>query len=236
MCALLHNIFLLFVTLLVTVNSIEPPQPKRKKAYSQDEKVSDRSEAANNVKDRFFSNLETNLNKVKSNEFVQQKAFTDCPPCNATKRNALQYAMGAFWRNDFLASYACACSQLQHKPEDGFAQSIVYSLSQSRLSYLNIGTKPVPPLHPAPPMRRWELLGPINVGKLEHDADATFQSRESNNANDVALHILSMLSNATVLSDIANGGTVKWTTTNANEQGEVSTLCGAGKTLFLNTF
>lgn len=216
---------LLCSSLLALVFSIEPPQPKRKRTPPSDEQSNSRrgpDTLQQDARDR-FSNDEASSNKAKPNVngFAQQ-ALLECPPCAASKRNSLQYATEAFWRNDFLTAYGCACHHLLSKPEDGFAQSIVYSLSQAKLAYLNFGAKAVLPLYPAPPMRKWEILGPINVGKLEHDADSTFQNGDAPATNDVALHILSMYPNATVYSDIANGGKVKWTTTTANEQGEVT--------------
>lgn len=215
-CTLLFCLGLLVVPGL----SIEPPQPKRKRASPPDEPT--RHDAP---PDRFQTEQDASFSRASQipNNFGQ-KGVAECLPCAASKRNTLQLAVEAFWRNDFLSAYGCACNHLLSKPEDGFAQSIVYALSQAKLAYLNIGSKAVSPLNPAPPMRKWEILGPINVGKLEHDADSTFQIGDSQAANDPALHILCMYSNATVYSDIANGGTVKWTSTTASEQGEVTSL------------
>lgn len=70
------------------------------------------------------------------------------------------------------------------------------------------------------------MLGPISVGKLEHDADPTFMVQHvfpsyKMDTLDVGAYILGMPTNVAVLSDLATGGVVKWTSMNANEAGEV---------------
>jgi hypothetical protein len=158
-------------------------------------------------------------------DLLKFKDLTDCPVCPATKRSTLQYAVEAYWRNEILNAYACACTHLLSKPDDGYAASIIHSLTQGKLAPITLLSKFDGPKKVAPPVRKWDLLGPLPVGKLEHDLDATFIESQSNRGElDVGLYILGMPSNATVYSELATGGLVRWVPLSANENGEVTTL------------
>lgn len=159
-------------------------------------------------------------------EFTYFKDLSDCPLCNASKRQTLQSAVESFWRNELFDAFACACTYLQTKPDDGHAVSIIQAITQGKPPFIALEAKLNPLQRPAPPLRKWEVLGPINVGKLEHDADSTFMKEHvfpsySKDALDVGSYILGMPSNATALSELATGGAVKWSTFNGNEAGEV---------------
>ena len=166
----------------------------------------------------------------------------NCPPCKAVAASStnkkestsagfnsvLKSAIDSFWRNDFLESYSCACHHLLKKRKDGFAQSIIHTLSLSKTSFnFGLPARVEPPSTDAGDIKGWEILGPINVGKLEVDADPTFLTYSSDKAkaSDVALYILQMPSNATVYSDLMPAGTVTWNYKKKAKSGEVrSTL------------
>ena len=139
-------------------------------------------------------------------------------------------AIDSMWANDYKEAYACACYHLSTKMNDGFAQSILHSLSLSKIAANILPRKYSAPTAPAGNIKGWEILGPINVGKLEVDADTTFQSFERNpergtskgTVSDVALYILQMPSNATVYSDLMPAGTVSWQYIKVAKSGEVT--------------
>lgn len=217
------------VTLLLCLTiAVEPPQPKRKRY--EPSSSSDNSAERNHYQETISDSVEelnrrTRQKELKHNS-LQFKNLSECPPCLVSKRMMLQYAIESFWRNDILNAYACACNHLLSKPEDGFAISIIYSLTQVKFAPISLASRMEPLSKVAPPIKKWEVLGPINVGKLEHDGDSTFVHNEVHptydfNALDVGSYILGMYPNATVFSDLASGGTVKWSTMLTNDNGEV---------------
>jgi len=106
------------------------------------------------------------------------------------------------------------------KRNDGLAQSIIYALSISKITlHTGITNKLKPPTNDAGLIKGWEILGPINVGKLEVDADPSFIS--CHDQHDTALCILQMASNALVLSEMMSGGTVSWNFVQVSKTGEV---------------
>lgn len=158
---------------------------------------------------------------------VRYRTLSDCPPCSASKRSVLQYAVESYWRNDIDEAYSCACAHLLSKPDDGHARSILHVYTDGKIPLIALDKKVEAPVRPAPPIRRWEVLGPINVGKLEHDSDSTFIGHHafpsySSDLLDVGLYVLGLPSNSSVLSELVQGGSVRWTSVNANEFGEVS--------------
>jgi hypothetical protein len=215
--------FMRLVSLLLVVGSlfaIEPPQPKRRRTTSaaDDTEISWDGAAATDDMPVRAGRLDPKADPLRF------KDLSDCPACPATKRNSLQYAIEAYWRNEILNAYACACTHLQSKPDDGYAASIVHSLTQGKLAPITLLSKFEGPKKAAPPLRKWELLGPLPVGKLEHDMDATFIQQQSNPNKeelDVGSYILGMPSNATVYSELATGGRVRWGPLSANDNGEV---------------
>lgn len=131
-------------------------------------------------------------------------------------------ALVYFWRGDYNQALACACQQLKSSPSDEQSRSILASL------YHHPEAKRIRSLYsiPAPSsmsknnnkkdnnnnnhilIKNWEILGPINVGKLELDADSTFPVHGL--ASDVAAYILSMPSNLTIHSELVTEGKTSW--------------------------
>ena len=170
-----------------------------------------------------------------------------CPPCRAalpaeagsSKKSKLSMgftavvrsAIDSMWANDYREAFACACHHLSTHMNDGFAQAILHSLSLSKIASNILPRKYSAPTAPASAIKGWEILGPINVGKLEMDADTTFSSsrlsstREevTGTVSDVALYILQLPSNATVFSDLMPAGTVSWQYMKPGKTGEVKT-------------
>lgn len=137
---------------------------------------------------------------------------SSCPVC-PVKRNLIKHAIHSYWNHDLWHAYACACRYLITKPDDGFAESIIYAIYQSKYSKIKFTDRKIlpPKIHPSM-IKTWEVMGPINVGKLEMDADPTFidQGATKKPPLDPCVHILRMPSNASVSSDLVEGGQVKW--------------------------
>lgn len=169
-----------------------------------------------------------NILPPESNRF---KSAADCPRCPNTAQSLGQSAIEELWKDNILAAYGCACQQLQKSPEDGFSQAIVYSLTQSKSATISVQGKINAPSSNPPSLKRWDILGPLPVGKLEVDGDPTFitTGQDSVDGNrigkqlDPALHVLTMRASHAVLSEHAVSGRVKWSKAVANENGEVST-------------
>mgnify|MGYP000285707304 CR=1 FL=1 len=205
-------------------NAVEPPQPKRRNRNKPIEPpvkpILGELDEETQLNDLYPTSI-PNMGRIPVTSHY--RSLSDCPPCWATKRNTIQVAIDSYWQNDLSTAFACACNQLQSSPEDGYAQAIVYALTQGKHAPFSVANKVLPPTHVAPPIKRWEILGPMNVGKLEHDADPTFQQRKASDQLDPILLVLGMFYNTSVSSDLASGGKVKWAATKPNDQGAVST-------------
>lgn len=207
---------------------VEPPQPKRRNRNQPTDQTFKHIPVEDGPQylqeHTLYPTHIPHVGHIPSNSHY--RSLVDCPPCWATKRNTVQLAIDSFWQGDLKTAFACACHQLSSNPDDGFAKAIIYSLTQVKHAPFALAGKFAPPTHPAPPIRKWEILGPINVGKLEHDADATFQQPSAyRNLNDAEFDpiefILGTFSNRSVRSELATEGLVRWKTIKANEQGEV---------------
>jgi hypothetical protein len=228
--------FLCFILVVGFVLSHEPPKPKRKK-HNQELKQKSEPKPADTVEDFVFSRPSDALFSLDSFATLQKRESVDidpplvtvekahpstCPPCEGPSK--IGQAIDYFWRNDLMGAYACACNHLLQKRSDGFAQSIQHSLSQTKyFSITNIKNKFETPTNDPPAIKTWEVLGPINVGKLEVDADSTFISPlTSTGSLDVAQHILSMPLNASVFSELVLHGQTGWRSIQAKKTGEVN--------------
>lgn len=225
------NILLVtFILLIACIEAaIEPPQPKRRNKNQPDEVPGGKHTT---IDQEVLSNPQivlptktSNTGNIKVNS--NHRSLSDCTTCWATKRNTLQLAVDSFWQNDLHTAFACACNQLLSNPNDGTAQAIIYALTQTKTAPFTVSGKVAPPSTVAPPIRRWEVLGPINVGKLEHDADATFQHAKLTSQRFLGMfdpvdYMLGAFYNESVHSELAAGGKVKWAVAKASDQGEVN--------------
>ncbi len=208
---------------------VDPPQPKRRNRNQPVDPTSKHvpvvDQPPHNQEHTLYPTNIPHLGHIPTTSHY--RSLADCPSCWATKRNTIQLAVDSFWQSDLKTAFACACQQLSSNPDDGFAQAIIYSLTQVKHAPFALAGKFAPPSRPAPPIRKWEVLGPINVGKLEHDADATFQQPSAAKASKISTFdpiefVLGTYSNRSVRSELATDGLVRWKMIKTNEQGEVS--------------
>lgn len=231
---LMRGNFLISLSLLYVVCwalGVDPPQPKRRNRNQPTDPTPKHvpvvDHALHNQEHTLYPTNIPHVGHIPTNSHY--RSLADCPSCWATKRNTVQLAVDSFWQNDLKTAFACACHQLSSNPDDGFAQAIIYSLTQVKHAPFALVGKFAPPAHAAPPIRKWEVLGPINVGKLEHDADATFQQPNTakfsqSSPFDPIEFVLGTYSNRSVRSELATDGLVRWKMIKTNEQGEVSPL------------
>ena len=156
-----------------------------------------------------------------------------CPVC-PTSSNLLKFAIQKYWENDLLSAFACACQSLLVKPNDDYAKALIYSLRQSKSLFtgLDLTTFPAPENEIKGILKSWEILSPLNVGKLELDGDPTFHSYSSNRNHDhrhqamsnfdVASYILSMTDNSTTYTDLFTNGKIGWKKLSSKSSGQVS--------------
>ena len=215
-----------WIVLVRQILSNEPPKPKRRKP-NREARV--RSEVKAYQLESYSAEDENSLvafvGSMHGIDDISGKIETlsdaNCPPCS-NQRNQLKLAIDSFWRNDLLNAYACACRYLAKKEGDGFAQSIVYTLTQSKSAVFRVAGKVEPPNTDLPVLKKWEVLGPVNVGKLEIDGDPTFATQAGQSSGmDVGQYILSMPSNTTVLSELVARGQISFRSISAKESGEV---------------
>lgn len=227
--------FIVFLLLNWSVAQSDVPRPKKK--HNQEVKVkadvkptSKADDILSNVKgssdilaniNTLTVNLPTDAPTSGTKESVEPPA---CPPCPSN--NKIKSAIESYWSNDIFGAYSCACNQLLTKKEDGYAQAIIYQLSQAKHQRLEqitaLNKKVEPPSKDPTSIKSWEILGPINVGKLEMDADPSFSAVLRDRASfDPALYLLSMPFNTTVHSDLTAEGRVQWQTVHAKKPGDV---------------
>ncbi len=159
-----------------------------------------------------------------------------CPKCPASS-NLVKVALEKFWENDLISAYSCACNALLIKSNDDMAKAILYSLRPAKSTFpqdFDLNTFE-PPSSDRTSLKTWEILGPMNIGKLELDADPTFLFNEFHNSFgrhqhsygfqyfDPIAFILSMSSeNTTVYSDMVSEGKIEWRKISAKNTGQVS--------------
>jgi len=191
------------------------PRIKRKKSTTSSSSSSSQSQqssvsATTSRKEKKSPGEEKINDDIVASSLDDDSTMSSCPIC-PMKRNLIKHALYSYWNHDLWHAYACACRYLIMKPDDGFAESIIYSISQSKYNKINFSDRKVlpPKFHPSI-IKSWEVIGPINVGKLEMDADPTFMGQGLVKPLDPCVHILSMPYNASVSSDLVEGGRVKW--------------------------
>lgn len=155
----------------------------------------------------------------------KQEVFSrDCLPCPRGKTdNINDLAIMYYWKAQeyntedlFSLAYGCACNGLKLK-DDKILKAISYDIAKNYLSITNSDMSM--PNSDLGPLRNWEILGPLPVGKLEIDGDPTFSKHNSNyfmNKSmekvplNVGLHILALPNNITVYSELMQTGKVTW--------------------------
>ena len=126
-----------------------------------------------------------------------------------------KYAIASYWKNYYLMSFTCAQLSVSKNKNVDMMQSILYSLSRMRNLPVPLANDKVSTPAKSPPsaVKEWELLGPLPSGKLELDADPTFESYGPNFEDpnyDIALYLLRMPSDSKVFSELVQGGVVSW--------------------------
>jgi hypothetical protein len=138
--------------------------------------------------------------------------------------NQFKYALQNFWMQRLDVAYICASQALGAGVNDELLKALLVSLKQQKqyISEFN-NALAIPQLSdPKPILRDWELLGPFPVGKMEIDADPTFQSPKFLDFPDFASYILAMSSNAPRISELLTEGKVVWKKQQAGSNGQVS--------------
>jgi hypothetical protein len=219
-----------FILILVvwSVYAENTPFPKRKRQDIASDTAPKINIDLSAFYDKTVVDVKQDAEKKSFTDVARFKSVSDCPHC-PPHRSILLLAIESFWNNDLLTSYGCACNYLLKKPNDGFAQAIMHALTQTKYAVIAVDGKVPVPTVAAPSIRKWEILGPMNVGKLEVDGDPTFitpfDSAGAKEGLDVGSYLLRMRSNATVFSELASGGKVTWTNAKAHDNGEVLSYC-----------
>ena len=167
--------------------------------------------------------------RQQRNQNIDKKDISsrDCLPCPRSENdNVNELAIMYYWKAQeyssedfFTLAYGCACSGLKLKEDDKILQSIAYDITKNYITVINSDFSM--PNSEFGPLRSWEILGPLPIGKLEVDGDPTFSTFSKNDydfANksteklllNVGLNILSLPNNITVYSELIQSGKVTW--------------------------
>lgn len=163
-----------------------------------------------------------NLNKnVKSQN--TEDLSDSCSPCVGVDRKGvyLYTALKHFWKQSYTLADDCLCHSFSSKQDDTLAKALSVSL-QSTPNYRKKGkVVQIPKGEMRTTVKNWEVLGPINVGKLELDGDPTFMSFQSLSSKDMASFILGMDDNQTISSELLSEAKATWKKYTAKANGQV---------------
>ena len=100
-----------------------------------------------------------------------------CPICaDSNPSTMMKRSLESFWNNNLHLSYACACTYLLRNGDNNILRSVISSIASSKFGYI-ISKKTDPPsADPPSVLHTWDVLGPINIGKLEVDAGRKFEN------------------------------------------------------------
>lgn len=145
-----------------------------------------------------------------------------CPVCSARTFLA-DHAVAMFWSNDSPAAYACACNALKVNANDQLARAVLLTLRSARTISKDLAPdSKLPNRDPKPSLTSWEVLGPINVGKLELDGDPTFAHADfARHQGDVGSYLLAMDTHTAVHSDLVSESSIYWQKLSGKANGQV---------------
>jgi hypothetical protein len=211
-------ILLLYFVLAIVINGASPAS----KRYNQEVRKrsnNPKPEVPIELRPDEKQEVEVGINGA-TDEFETDIVTESCPTC-LVKTYLTRYSIHRFWNHDGETAYACACHALKANPNDDLAKALITSLRSARM--INKETSNVVPTKdPKQNIKSWEILGPINVGKLELDADPTFHSPIlRQHQGDVGSYLLSMDGNAAVYSDLVSEGHIQWQKASAKSSGQV---------------
>eukprot|EP01039_Chlorochromonas_danica_P000609 gene609-659_t len=147
-----------------------------------------------------------------------------CPPFCPHRNYLTEEALLHYWNGEMNLASACACHALKKNFQDQLARAILISLRSSpMIEKEDLPGQSLPLLNPQRYTLSWEILGPINVGKLELDGDPTFDSMEFRGKfhGDLGRYLLAMRKNVTVASDLVPHGEIHWQKATMQQNGQV---------------
>lgn len=154
---------------------------------------------------------------------------SSCSPCVGVDRKGshLSTALKHFWKKSFGLSDDCLCNHFHSKQDDALGKALSISLNgipnfrrKTKMVQLAKGDQ-------RNTIKNWDILGPINVGKLELDGDPTFDLFEGAGslvANPIE-YLLAMDDNSTVFTELAPEARVSWRKYSAKANGQVGSPC-----------
>lgn len=147
-----------------------------------------------------------------------------CPTFCPHRNYLTEEAVFHYWSGEMKLASACACHALKKNFQDQLARAILISLRSSpMIEKEDLPDQTLPLLNPQRYALSWEILGPINVGKLELDGDPTFDSMEFRKKfhGDLGRYLLAMRKNVTVGSDLVPQGEIHWQKATMQQNGQV---------------
>jgi hypothetical protein len=215
-------VFLLWIVIAL------PVQGQRRKKHHQEVRLQSEEVAGEEV---VSSESKSRGDSFASSSGAKDPLTSDfdvtssCLPCIGVDRKGsyLQAALRFFWKKLYGNADNCLCHYFKTKQDDSLGKALSVSL-QTTGGYRK-ATKPIqiPRDDFRPIIKNWEILGPINVGKLELDSDPTFLGFENwkMSNKDPARYILSLDDNQTIYSELMPDAKVSWKKYSSKSNGQV---------------
>lgn len=180
--------------------------------------------------------VESDNKKFASDDEDEDEVLSgsSCPLCSigkgASKATYYKVALQKFWQGSYEDSFACLCQYMavarKSNSIEDLAKALMFtlrnvkdlSIPKSISSTISLPTADVKSI-----LKHWEVLGPINVGKMELDGDTTFHIHRGRffDGLDPASYILSLSENQTVYSDLWTEGLISWKKFTSKANGHV---------------
>lgn len=223
-------LFIFLINLGLLINA------QRKKKHNQEVRYRPETITDQNAGGKVDGNTNNRNGDI---DIVQQKTTLDspleesntledsCPSCIGVDRKGahLQTAIKHFWKKSFDLADDCLCHFVKSKQEDPVGKALSLSLDTAP-NYFRKRSKGGITLSKSDfrsLVKTWDILGPINVGKLELDGDPTFVSfnMAESKLKGIAEYIMAMDDNSTIYTDLTIDAKISWKKYNSKSNGQV---------------
>lgn len=225
-------IFVFCVSFYTVVGSDSERKKKHKQEVRRRREIDVESQDTFGDKRTFSANIDVNgfpedINKEsvssaqKSSDYDDSDSCLSCPGVDR-KGSFTATALKLFWQKDYMGAESCLCHFFKSKQDDNLGKALAVTLKSTPGFRSRIKSQTIPKSDMRSFIRTWDILGPINVGKLELDGDPTFS--EINRLafhQDPVTYLLSLPDNHTVTTEIMSEAKASWKKYTTKPNGQV---------------
>lgn len=228
-------IFFFVCVLCVWFHTVVGSDAERRKKHKQEVRrrpeIDVESPDAFGDKRSFSANIDINgfpedisKDSTTSAQKSSEEIGDSCLSCQGVDRKGgfTATALKLFWQKDYAGAESCLCHLFKSKQDDNLGKALVVTLKSTPGFRSKIKSQTIPKSDMRSFIRTWDILGPINVGKLELDGDPTFS--DSNRLvfhQDPVTYLLSLPDNHTVTTEIMSEARASWKKYTTKPNGQV---------------